>query len=125
MQFGIWETRIRLSDRDKREKEKREKEAAREVVASSPAPDDDIEMGSLLPPTLTKKRSIVEPKPVTPSDLHDPPCDNCRRLRNNPVCTGVKGRRCTKCVDSKQGCSLLGSALSRSLFVHGVADPFE
>ncbi|OJA17383.1 hypothetical protein AZE42_13772, partial [Rhizopogon vesiculosus] len=52
-QFGIWETRIRLSDRDKREKEKQEKEAA------------------LLLPTLTKKQSIVEPKPVMPSDLHD------------------------------------------------------
>ncbi|OJA07590.1 hypothetical protein AZE42_07465 [Rhizopogon vesiculosus] len=104
MQFGIWETRIRLSDRDKQEKEKWEKEAMQEGAASSPVPDDDVEMSSLLPPTLTKKQLIVESKPVTPSDLHDPPCDNCRRLRNNP------------------GCSLLGKVKAGEVVVEEVGE---
>jgi hypothetical protein len=58
-QYEIWETRVRLAD--KRLREQREKDAvARAALASSPAPDGDVEMHVALPSILVKKRSVVE-----------------------------------------------------------------
>ena len=68
--------------------------------------------------TLTK---VPKPRKVAPPAenklvVHDPPCENCAKLKTPHVCEALPRQRCEKCKKSKQSCSLV-SRMFVMLFV--------